>query len=265
MSYKHGTYAEIIATQDQLSPDGVETLPVYIGTSKSGTSNVPVLVNSYEEAVAAFGYDDDWDKYTLCEAMYAHFKNSISPIGPIVLISAGDDTADATDIVTSIAEVDKIYNATGRIPTLLLAPGWSFNATVYTALVSKCSSKINGKWIANAIVDLDSVLSDTVVKALAEKVTKVFDSKYAKVCYPKVKYGDKIFWLSTLVAVRMQQTDYANDNVPYVSPSNKAIMCSGAVLDDVTNTVLSFDEVTANSMNEKGITTVNYAVGVWRL
>ncbi|MCX7667856.1 MAG: carbohydrate kinase family protein, partial [Atribacterota bacterium] len=48
-----------------LSPEGVGTLPVYIGTAPvnqlndfSGAINTPLLVSSYEEAKALSGYDD---------------------------------------------------------------------------------------------------------------------------------------------------------------------------------------------------------------
>lgn len=34
----------------------------------------PVLCTSWAEAVRCLGYSDDWNKYTLCEFMYSHFK-----------------------------------------------------------------------------------------------------------------------------------------------------------------------------------------------
>lgn len=37
-------------------------------------AGVPVLCTSWNEAVAALGYSDDWKKYTICEVMYSHFK-----------------------------------------------------------------------------------------------------------------------------------------------------------------------------------------------
>lgn len=35
---------------------------------------VPVICTSWKEAVEKLGYSDDWDKYTLCEFMFSHFK-----------------------------------------------------------------------------------------------------------------------------------------------------------------------------------------------
>ncbi|HEX9061998.1 MAG TPA: phage tail sheath protein [Clostridia bacterium] len=93
--YKHGSYGDLKATQDILSPASVSTLPVYIGRlpvhqlpDYSGAVNKPVLVQSFQDAAAKVGYNDgNWTDYDLCEAIYAHFKNNIQPIGPIVLIN----------------------------------------------------------------------------------------------------------------------------------------------------------------------------------
>ena len=53
----------------------------------------------------------------------------------------------------------------------------------------------------------------------------------------------------------MQLTDLNNDDVPFVSPSNKELNCDMAVLDDGTSFFMVESE--ANTLNEVGITTVN--------
>lgn len=96
--YTHGSFGVLQATQDLISPASVATLPVYIGRAPvhqlsdySGAVNKPILVQSYQDAVAKLGYNDsNWTDYDLCEAVYAHFKNAIQPIGPIVLINVLD-------------------------------------------------------------------------------------------------------------------------------------------------------------------------------
>lgn len=353
MAYKHGIYGNIIPSQNVLPPDGVATLPVYVGTAPvqqlsdySKAVNQPILVNGYDEAKAALGYDDDWKMYTLCEAVYAHFKNAIKSIGPIVLINVMDPethNADGTATVTvtskkgyiedhnvilntitidgidpqptftaaymddgkimltftddvpssitvkykkvdkskvttaavaggigengqrtGLACIDLIYQKTGFVPSIIGAPGYSGDKVICDELILK-TQKINGHWDAITAVDIDSSASGalTINAAITKKETGSYTSKYAKVCWPQIKYGDRIFHLSTLAAVCMQQMDYANGNTPYVSPSNKQIMAGATVLDN-GNPVI-FDEVQANSLNAKGITTVNYAGGQWRL
>ena len=97
MPYLHGAYGELGQSVGQLSPSGVATLPVYIGRAPvhqirdySGLVNQPILISSYEDALRKVGYSDNWNHYELCEAVYAHFRNSIGPIGPIVLINVLD-------------------------------------------------------------------------------------------------------------------------------------------------------------------------------
>ena len=103
MPYKHGPYGEMQATQEASSPSGVGTLPVYIGRLPihklmdfTGKVNSPILVQSFADAQAKVGYSDKWEDYDLCEAIYAHFKNDIQVIGPIVLVNVLDPDVDNT-------------------------------------------------------------------------------------------------------------------------------------------------------------------------
>ena len=54
----------------------------------------------------------------------------------------------------------------------------------------------------------------------------------------------------------MQYIDSINEDVPYVSTSNKALFCDRAVVGS-DNTTLQISEVKANQLNAAGITTVN--------
>ncbi len=118
MAYKHGTYGEMQATQDALSPSGVGTLPVYFGRlpihqlmDYSGKVNTPILVQSFSDAQAKVGYSDNWEDYDLCEAIYAHFKNDIQVIGPIVLVNVLNPDVDKT---------------TGKTASVVLANGQGY-------------------------------------------------------------------------------------------------------------------------------------------
>lgn len=55
-----------------------------------GTPNEIVTAYTYEEAVSALGWSDNWEKYTLCEAMYAHFK--LFGVAPLLLVNVLDPT-----------------------------------------------------------------------------------------------------------------------------------------------------------------------------
>ena len=106
MPYKHGAFGELLPTQDLVAPQNAGTLPVYIGRlpihqlmDYAGKVNQPILVQNYSDAVQKVGYNDaNWAEFDLCEAIYAHFKNSIQPVGPIVLINVLDpDTMQTAD------------------------------------------------------------------------------------------------------------------------------------------------------------------------
>lgn len=76
----HGVFVTQTATSVATPSVADSGIPFVIGAApvqsatKAATANVPVLCTSYSEAVAQLGYSDDWDKYPLCEFMYAHFK-----------------------------------------------------------------------------------------------------------------------------------------------------------------------------------------------
>lgn len=349
MTYKHGIAGVVIPSTDSFPPSGVGTLPVYIGTAPihqlahpEAALNVPYLVNSFDEAKERLGYSDDWARFTLCEAMYAHFKNPIQNIGPVVMVNVLDpalhtkdgtesvvltngvgfitkaalkdsvvitgkvegtdytltrmvdgtlklaavttltspvavafdelDSAavDAADIVggitngeyAGIACVDLVYGEFGMVPTILAAPGYGQLATVYEEMAARCQ-KISGHWDAIFLVDLDDITLTTIDAAKAWKGTKGYTSKFGKDFWPQVKNGDRTYHLSTLAAARMQQTDWANGNCPFESPSNKQIPVTGLVLPG--GGTVKFDEAKANTLNAEGITTAIYSGGTWRL
>lgn len=89
-TYQHGISIQEQATSLVPTIEVSAGLPVVIGTAPLHLVNAPVtelpinkatLIYNYNEAVANFGYDEDWENYTLCEYMDAAFsKNSISPV-----------------------------------------------------------------------------------------------------------------------------------------------------------------------------------------
>lgn len=92
--FLYGAYAEIAAARNVASQT-TSTTPIYIGTAPvhtvtggADTVNVPIVLNNFAECVSKLGYSDDWEAYTLCEAMYAHFY--LEGIGPIVVINVFD-------------------------------------------------------------------------------------------------------------------------------------------------------------------------------
>ena len=63
----------------------VGTAPVQMAGNRV---NEVIMVNTYDEAVTAFGYSDDWEKYGLCEVIYTAFK--LYQAGPVFLVNVFD-------------------------------------------------------------------------------------------------------------------------------------------------------------------------------
>lgn len=92
MAYFHGVKASEVPTSIIAPVQTTAGLPVVFGTAPvhltddpAAYVNKPVICYSWSEAVAALGYSGDWDKYTLCEAMYSEFK--LYAVKPIIFIN----------------------------------------------------------------------------------------------------------------------------------------------------------------------------------
>lgn len=98
--YKYGVYGEIGA--DIINGvSRASTVAVYFGTAPvnllqdySGKVNEPIRISNMNEARqllgGQFSSSDKWAKYTLCEAIEAHFNNRIGNVGPIYVINVLD-------------------------------------------------------------------------------------------------------------------------------------------------------------------------------
>lgn len=121
MAYKHGVYTSEQATSlvpmtqtDSGLIVAVGTAPVHLATAPV-ESNTPVLCYTYSEAVAALGYSDDFEKYTLCEAMKVHF--ALFNMAPIVLVNVLDKKKHVSQQKKTVAVENGV--ATVEDPVLL--------------------------------------------------------------------------------------------------------------------------------------------------
>lgn len=92
--YLHGAYGRVQTAGTKAAAQSMNAI-VYVGTAPvhnlaGGAANLnkPQLVQDMGEARRLYGYSDEWDKYTLCEAMYAHLE--MGGVGPLVLINVLD-------------------------------------------------------------------------------------------------------------------------------------------------------------------------------
>lgn len=129
MAFQHGITGRENPTS-VIAASTSEMVAVYVGTApinmaKERKVNDPVLCYSYSEAVEAMGYLKDFENYTLCEAIDAHFSKFGS--APIVLINVLDpethkaETAEAETITKENGKFT--IKKTGVIPETVTIEG----------------------------------------------------------------------------------------------------------------------------------------------
>lgn len=117
--YLHGAYGQIQAVGSRVADDSqgtivlIGTAPVQqlqLGTGESYPVNVPVKVNDIAEARKLLGYNKDWAKYSLCEAMHVFLEEK--GIGPLVFINVLDPAKnahkDSTKVTASLTPVNGV-------------------------------------------------------------------------------------------------------------------------------------------------------------
>lgn len=177
-------------------------------------------------------------------------------------VSTAALTAD--DFSAALDGLDVVEPATGVIPNILAAPGFSQLPAYHAKLIEKATAKLAQKWYAIVCSDIPCDTStNNAAKAAAWKTTNGYDSKLDKLCWPMVIKGTDKYHLSTLAVVDMQTVDASASGVPCISPSNKKISADAAVLADGTEVYIP--EAAGNTLNASGITTVNIVRGALRL
>lgn len=175
------------------------------------------------------------------------------------------DIIGGVDIETGAYEglelLNKVFPMFRMVPGMVLAPGWSQDPMVAAVMVAKASN-INGHFKCIAITDLPTNEVTKYTDAPAWKENNNYTSSRQVVCWPKVKLGDEIYHLSTQLAGLICKTDAENDDLPYVSPSNKNLQANGAVLSDGTEVTLGPDQ--AAYLNGQGIITALNFIGGWK-
>ena len=90
--YFHGVSTRQVDTSVSTPVTADSGLAFVVGAAPAhtvgGAVNDPIMCQSYAEAVAAFGYSDDWEKYPICEAIYAQFK--LYGVSPVVFVNVLD-------------------------------------------------------------------------------------------------------------------------------------------------------------------------------
>lgn len=90
------------------------TAPINLADDPYAVTNVPVIANSWSEAVAQLGYSSDFSNYTLCQSMYANFK--LFGVAPVIFVNVLDpNTHTKNNAATNvdIEALEGIYKVQG--------------------------------------------------------------------------------------------------------------------------------------------------------
>ncbi len=188
MPFKHGMYGEHSAYTGKKTTKSLGTIPVYIGTAPIHQNNVenaenfdykefinkPMIINSYTDAKAKLGVSDDFKKFTLMEAVNAHFLNGEKPIAPIIVVNMANpsnreaEDSELTVVLSGLAgnKVGYIEDAAAVIETVELAE--LTKGTDYTLSYADGKIKINitkGGYTSGSVVATYKKIntSDTVI------------------------------------------------------------------------------------------------------
>lgn len=105
MAFYHGISTNEKATALAAPTEISVGITFAVGTAPvqqvGGAANKLVFANNYSEAVAALGYSDDWEKFTLCEVMKTHFQ--LYGVGPVIFVNVLDPATHKKSV--SSAEV----------------------------------------------------------------------------------------------------------------------------------------------------------------
>ena len=178
------------------------------------------------------------------------------------------EAVSANDIIDAIAAVDEVFPRFRLVPGVLVAPQWSANPAVAAALTAKAES-INSMFKAIALLDIPTEGVNAVTNysnVAAYKNASMPHSAHAVACWPKVTLAGSKYCLSTQMAGVIVRTDALNGDIPFVSPSNKALRTDGASTGsgDAQSTVALGPDVAAY-LNSQGIVTALNFIGGWVL
>ncbi len=91
-NFYHGAKARQVATSVSTPVTANSGVVFAVGTAPvhtvGGQVNTPIMAKTYEEAVAALGYSDDWGKYSLCEVIYSQFQ--LYNVAPVFFVNVLD-------------------------------------------------------------------------------------------------------------------------------------------------------------------------------
>lgn len=166
-----------------------------------------------------------------------------------------------TGQATGLELLNEVFPRFRLVPGQVLAPKFSGSSAVAAVMKAKASN-INSHFRAISLSDIPTDEVESYTDAPAWKNTNNITDPQQVCCWPMLSLGGEKYHLSTQLAGLICKTDGANDDTPYVSPSNKNLQADSTVLADGTEVFLGPDQ--AAYLNGEGIITGLNFIGGWK-
>lgn len=176
---------------------------------------------------------------------------------------------DADDIIggvdtsgnkSGLELVDDVFPLFRVVPGTLIAPGFSSSPSMAAVMAAKCTA-INTVFKAICAVDVPTTTVKNYTAVANWKNQNNITDPMQICCWPMIQLDGTVFNLSTQLACLMAQVDSQNDDVPYVSPSNKNLQMTGTCLADGSEVVLGPN--TGAYLNSQGVVCALNFIGGW--
>lgn len=154
--------------------------------------------------------------------------------------------------------IGDIFPKLGIIPGTLIAPGFSHNSAVNTALTAK-AQLIYSLFSCKVISDIDCSSSgaDSIDKVKTWKNNNGYSDRRTFAVWPKVNMDGYHYYFSAQLAALLQRLAADNSGVPSESCDNKSLKISGLVLEDGSEITFDMDEANDYCNANGVITAVN--------
>jgi len=166
----------------------------------------------------------------------------------------GGGVDPATNQKTGIELVDEVFQVYRKIPSFLLAPGWSGDPEIAALLIGK-AEHLEGEFSCIALLDLPTTGQYSNYKNLPKyKNDNSLVSPFAFADWPCVAIGEQVFYPSVRMAGMYGEVDGKNGGLPYEQASNKLLSMTN-LCDEDGNVIPMMSVSQANFLNENGIGT----------
>jgi phage tail sheath protein FI len=136
----------------------------------------------------------------------------------------------SSGINTGLQLFDQLYDTFNITLGQLITPGFSQNPMVAAAGNARVQSLTAQRFKATFIADTDHTVVTNYSQLASWKATNNYESRFENLVWPNIALGTNSYHGATVLAVTKANQARAANNLPFVSPSNKAIAATGTIL-----------------------------------